>query len=392
MRKVNFKRFSLRPLTLPFLSFALAMFFGGLLIMFSDSTALKQISHPWSFLKAGGVAVWQSYLALFQGSIYNHNLATPHDAFLAFGPLSETLVSAAPLMLAGLSVALAFRAGLFNIGAQGQFIFGSIAASWIGFHFQMPIGIHVIVAIIAAIIAGAIWGGMVGLLKARTGSHEVIVTIMLNYVALYFLTWILGTTAFLRPGRRDPISPDVRTSSRLPLLFGHNYRINLGIFIGLGAAAFVWWLLSRSTWGFRFRAVGANSAAAKTAGISVPFVMTSAMAISGALAGLGGAVHILGSDFALTSGTAGDFGFDAITVALLGRARPLGTVFASLLFGALRAGGTTMQANTNTPIDIVLVIQALVVLFIAAPSVVKWVFRLKNLKSTGELAAKGWNG
>ncbi len=392
MRKLSIKRPSLRALTLPGLAFLLAMFFGALLIAFSDSKVLKNIGHPIAFIKAAGVAVWQSYLALFQGSIYNPNLATPHDSLLSWGPISETLVTAAPLMLAGLSVALAFRAGLFNIGAQGQFIFGSIAASYVGFHFHLPIGLHIIVAVVAAILAGSIWGGLVGLLKARTGAHEVIVTIMLNYVALYFLMYLLSTTPFLRPGRRDPISPDVLQSARMPLLLGSNYRINLGIFVALAAAVFVWWLLSRSTWGFRFRAVGANSAAAKTAGISVPFVMTAVMAISGALAGLGGAVHVLGSDFSLTSGTAGNFGFDAITVALLGRAKPMGVVFASILFGALRAGGGTMQANTDTPIDIVLVIQALVVLFIAAPSVVKWVFRLKNLKTTGELAAKGWNG
>ena len=392
MRKVNIKFQYFKALRLPALSFLLAMFFGGLLIVFSDSKTLKHIGHPWSFIKAGGVAVWQSYLALFEGSVYNPSLATPHDSLLAWYPLSETMVSAAPLILAGLSVALAFRAGLFNIGAQGQFIFGSIAASYVGFHFHLPAGIHVVAAVLAAIVAGALWGGLVGLLKARTGAHEVIVTIMLNYVALYFLMWLLGTTTFLRPGRRDPISPDVLPTSRMPLLAGSNYRVNFGIFVAVAAAFFVWWLLSRSTWGFRFRAVGANSAAAKTAGISVPFVMTAVMAISGALAGLGGAVHVLGSDFALTSGTAGNFGFDAITVALLGRAKPMGTVFASILFGALRAGGGTMQANTNTPIDIVLVIQALVVLFIAAPSVVKWVFRLKNLKTTGELAAKGWNG
>jgi simple sugar transport system permease protein len=138
--------------------------------------------------------------------------------------------------------------------------------------------------------------------------------------------------------------------------------------------------------------VGANAAAAKTAGISVPFVMTSVMAISGALAGLGGAVRVLGSDYSLTSGTAGNFGFDAITVALLGRAQPLGTVLASILFGALRAGGGTMQANTDTPIDIILVIQALVVLFIAAPALVRAIFRLKELKSSGDLTSKGWNG
>ena len=390
MRKLKFN--FLKPLVLPLLSFALAMFAGALLIAFSDSEALKKIGHPLQFLKIAGAAAGNSYLALFQGSVYNPNLATPHHPLLAFNPLSDTLVAAAPLILAGLSVALAFKAGLFNIGAQGQFIFGAIGAAYVGFHFKLPVGLHVLLALLAGVVLASIWGGAVGLLKAKTGAHEVIVTIMLNYVALYFLMYLLSTSAFLRPGRQDPIAPDVSNSARLPHLFGVNYRVSIGIFIALAAALFVWWLLSRSTWGFRFRAVGANTAAAQTAGISVPFVMTSAMVISGALAGLGGAVHVLGSDFALTSGTAGNFGFDAITVALLGRAQPLGTVFAAILFGALRAGGGTMQANTSTPIDIVLVIQALVVLFIAAPTIVRAVFRLKNLKSSGALVSKGWNG
>ena len=390
MRK--FKVGSLNALILPALSFLMAMIAGGLLIAFSDSAALKKIGHPLEFLKIAGAAVGNSYLALFQGSIYNPNLATPNNRFEAFYPLSETLVAAAPLILAGLSVALAFRAGLFNIGAQGQFIFGAIAAAYLGFHYQLPTFLHVILALLAGVIAAAIWGGAVGFLKARTGAHEVIITIMLNYVALYFLMWILSTSKFLRPGRLDPIAPEVNQSARLPRLFGADFRITISIFIALAAALFVWWLLSRSTWGFRFRAVGANAAAAQTAGISVPFVMTSAMAIAGALAGLGGAVRVLGSDFSLTAGTAGNFGFDAITVALLGRAQPMGTVFASLLFGALRAGGGTMQANTTTPIDIILVIQALVVLFIAAPTVIRGIFRLKELKSSGALVSKGWNG
>jgi simple sugar transport system permease protein len=390
MRKFSFS--SLRALLLPLLSFVMAMVIGGLLIAFSDAAALKKIGHPLEFLKIAGAAVGNSYLALFQGSIYNPNLVTDGNPLLAFYPLSETLVAAAPLILAGLSVALAFRAGLFNIGAQGQFIFGAIASAYVGFHFHLPIFVHVLAAIIAGVVAASIWGGVVGLLKARTGAHEVIVTIMLNYVALYFLNWILSTSRFLRPGRNDPIAPEVLESSRLPRIFGADFRITFSIFIALAAAVFVWWLLSRSTWGFRFRAVGANAAAARTAGISVPFVMTSVMAISGALAGLGGAVRVLGSDYSLTSGTAGNFGFDAITVALLGRAQPLGTVLASLLFGALRAGGGTMQANTTTPIDIILVIQALVVLFIAAPTVIRSLFRLKELKSSGALVSKGWNG
>jgi simple sugar transport system permease protein len=232
----------------------------------------------------------------------------------------------------------------------------------------------------------------VGLLKARTGAHEVIVTIMLNYVAGYFLLWLLGTTAFLRLGRQDPLAPEVRESARLPHLFGPELRANFGFIIALVAAAVIWWLLNRSTWGFRYRAVGANASASRTAGISVARVTTSVMFIAGALAGLGGAVQVLGSEYAMTSGIGGSFGFDAITVALLGRATPVGTVFAALLFGALRAGGLTMQSSTETPLDLVLVIQALVVLFIAAPALVKAIFKLRNVDSSQTIASKGWNG
>ena len=169
-------------------------------------------------------------------------------------------------------------------------------------------------------------------------------------------------------------------------------RINFGILIALAAAGFVWYLLNRTTWGFRFRAVGSNAAAARTAGISVAAVTTSIMAIAGALAGLGGAVQVLGSQYALTAGIGGSFGFDAITVALLGRANPVGTVFAAILFGGLRAGGLTMQSNTDTPLDLILIIQALVVLFIAAPAVVKAVFRMKALQTEAGVVSKGWNG
>lgn len=382
---------ALRTIALPSLAFFSALFVSGLLISFSDPKVLKLAGSPLRFLGAAFSASGKAYLALFEGSIYDPNLAHP-NFFSGFYPLSETLVSAAPLILTGLSVALAFRAGLFNIGAQGQFIFGAIGASVVGFKADLPVGIHVVAAILTAMIFAGLWGGFVGLLKARTGAHEVIVTIMLNYVASYFLLWLLSTTPFLRHGRQDPIAPPVKESARLPHLAGADLRVNAGILIALAAAAGVWWLLNRSTWGFRFRAAGANAAAAKTAGISVPLVTTMVMVIAGALAGLGGAVQILGSEYALTAGAGGSFGFDAITVALLGRANPIGTVFAALLFGGLRAGGLTMQANTETPIDLVLVIQALVVLFIAAPALVKAVFRLKELQAGSGVVSKGWNG
>jgi ABC-type uncharacterized transport system permease subunit len=232
-----------RKIALPALAFVLALFVSGLLIAFSDPKVLHLSRSPLKFLGAGLSSAGDAYLALFQGAIYDPNLA--HGGFLnGFYPFSETLVSAAPLILAGLSVALAFRAGLFNIGAQGQFIFGAIGASVVGFKANLPVGIHVIAAILTAMIFAAIWGGFVGFLKARTGAHEVIVTIMMNYIAGYFLLWLLSTTPFLRRGRQDPIAPEVRASARLPLLAGANMRVNAGILIALAAASAVWYLLN----------------------------------------------------------------------------------------------------------------------------------------------------
>ncbi len=377
---------------LPALSFVMAFVISGFVIAFSDSKVLKLASSPGKFITTALSTVGNAYLALFQGSVYDPNLAHGHGFLQGLYPLSETVVTATPLILTGLAVALAFQSGLFNIGAQGQFIFGAVAASYVGFHFTFTPVLHVALALIAGVLSAAIWGGIVGILKARTGAHEVIVTIMMNYIAGFFILWILKTTTFLRHGRIDPIAPEVNPSAQLPHLAGNNFRLHAGILIALAAAYFVWWLLNRTTIGFRFRAVGANAAAAKTAGISVGYVTIATMALCGALAGLGGAVHVLGSEYALTADIAGNFGFDAITVALLGRAKPLGTVFAALLFGALRTGGRTMQSNTTTPLDIVLVIQALIVLFIAAPTLVRYIFRIKNLKTQEALASKGWNG
>ena len=382
----------LQAIKLPGLSFFMAFTLTGLIIAISDAKVLAKFSSPLEFFKSALAAVGNAYLALFQGSVYDVNLTKGHTFIHGFYPLSETIVTATPLILTGLSVALAFKSGLFNIGAQGQFIFGAIGASYIGFHFHLPVGIHILVAALGGALFAAIWGGIVGLLKARTGAHEVILTIMMNYIASYFILWVLKTQSFLRPGRIDPIAPEVNQSARLPLLAGANFRLNFGIFIALAAAVFVWWLLTKTTIGFKFRAVGANGQAAKTAGISVPFVITSTMMICGALAGLGGAVQVLGSEYALNADIAGSFGFDAITVALLGRAQPLGTVFAALLFGALHAGGRTMQSSTGVPLDIVLVTQALVVLFIAAPAFVRYVFKIKKMNTSASLTSKGWNG
>ena len=381
-----------QAIKLPGLSFFMAFTITGLIIAVSDAKVLAKFSSPLDFITSAFASVGNAYLALFQGSVFDVTLIKGGSFIRGFYPLSETIVTATPLILTGLSVALAFKSGLFNIGAQGQFIFGAIGASYVGFNFELPIGIHILAAALTGAIFAAIWGGIVGILKARTGAHEVILTIMMNYIAAYFILWILKTQTFLRPGRLDPIAPEVNENARLPLLAGSGFRLNFGIFIALAAALFVWWLLTKTTIGFKFRAVGANAQAAKTAGISVPFVITSTMMICGALAGLGGAVQVLGSEYALNADIAGSFGFDAITVALLGRAQPLGTVFAALLFGALQAGGRTMQSNTGVPLDIVQVTQALIVLFIAAPAFVRYIFKIKKMKSTAALTSKGWNG
>ena len=381
-----------QAIKLPGLSFFMAFTITGLIIAVSDAKVLAKFSSPLDFITSALASVGNAYLALFQGSVFDVNLIKDGSFFQGFYPLSETIVTATPLILTGLSVALAFKSGLFNIGAQGQFIFGAIGASYVGFNFELPVGIHILAAALTGAIFAAIWGGIVGILKARTGAHEVILTIMMNYIAAYFILWVLKTQAFLRPGRLDPIAPEVNENARLPLLAGSSFRLNFGIFIALAAALFVWWLLTKTTVGFKFRAVGANAQAAKTAGISVPFVITSTMMICGALAGLGGAVQVLGSEYALNADIAGSFGFDAITVALLGRAQPLGTVFAALLFGALQAGGRTMQSNTGVPLDIVQVTQALIVLFIAAPAFVRYIFKVKKMNSSAALTSKGWNG
>ncbi len=388
-RMLNFLR---SRTLLPFLAFISAFFLGGLVIVLSDSEVMNQIKSPRKFLTSAAAKIGNSYLAVFQGSIFDINLARESGWLQGFYPMSETIVTTTPLILAGLSVALAFKSGLFNIGAQGQFIFGAIGASFIGFRYEFNPVIHVILAILAGVVLAGIFGGLVGLLKAKTGAHEVIVTIMLNYCASLFILWLLKTQVFLRPDRQDPIAPEVKPSAQLPKLLGVDQRVHFGIFISIAATVMVWWLINRSTLGFKFRAVGANANAARSAGISISSVTTITMFICGGLAGLGGAVHVLGTEYALTAGVAGSFGFDAITVALLGQATPIGTVFGAFLFGALQTGGRTLQSNTGTPLDIVQIIQALIVLFIAAPALMKGIFRIKKSINQSSMSAKGWNG
>ena len=346
-------------------AFVLAFVVGAVLMIVSDSGVRSKFTYffarPGDALNASADKVGGAYAALLQGSLGG------------YGPITETTAQAAPLICAGLGVGLAFRAGLFNIGAQGQAILGAILAAYVGFSLHLPPGIQLVVAIAAGLVGGALWGGLVGWLKARTGAHEVIVTIMLNYVAAGLLGYLLTTPAFQRPGRSDPISPIVDWNATLPRLQGG--QLHLGFVLALAAAVGVWWLLDRSTTGFTIRAVGANPHAAATAGMSVGRTTIITMALAGALAGLAGVQAALGPSASgvpvpLSGGIVGSVGFDAITVALLGRSKPLGTVLAGLLFGALHAGGLAMQSIAQTPLTLTTALQALIVLFVAAPALV----------------------
>jgi simple sugar transport system permease protein len=343
----------------------LAFVVGALLMIFSDTAVRSTFSYffaqPSDALSASWEKVSTAYGALIRGALGG------------YGPITETTAQAAPLISAGLGVGLAFRAGLFNIGAQGQAIIGAMLAAYIGFTWHLPPVIHLLVAILGGLIGGGFWGGIVGWLKARTGAHEVIVTIMLNYIAVGLLAYALTTTAFQRPGRTDPISPIVDWNATFPRLEGG--QLHLGFGLSLLAAVFVWWLLDRSTTGFAIRAVGANPHAAATAGMSVARTTVITMVVAGALAGLAGAQAALGPTASgvpvpLSAGIVGSIGFDAITVALLGRSKPLGTVLAGLLFGGLHAGGLAMQSIAQTPLTLTTVLQALIVLFVAAPALI----------------------
>ncbi len=368
---------------LTLLAFVMALAVSAVLIAVSDPDVVDAL--PYFFAAPGDAlgAMWESvstaYWSLLTGSVINPGADSVRGAF---APIGQTLVNAAPLIAAGLAFALPFRTGLFYIGGEGAIVLGAICAGYVGFAFDLPVGLHIVVAIAAGLIGGAVWGGIPGLLKARTGAHEVITTIMLNYVALYLIAYLLTTSSFQRPGRSDPISPVVAASAQLPALIP-GFRANLGIVLAVLGAIVMGWLLTRSTLGFRFRAVGSNPDAARNAGMSVGRSYVEVMLIAGAFAGLAGGIEVLGTQKTLTGGISAGLGFDAITVALLGRAQPLGTVLAGLLFGALRAGGIAMQGETGTPIDIVLVVQSLVVLFIAAPPLVRSVFRIKAVERGG---------
>jgi ABC-type uncharacterized transport system permease subunit len=385
-----------------FLAVVCGLLVGAVLIVVTTSVTL----HAWGHVGSDpGHAVGQSlstvgraYGALFTGSIFSPSqlhqaISSGHGWTTVLTPLSETLVSATPLILAGIGVALGFATGVFNIGGQGQLIAGALAATYVGFGVHLPIALHLPLVILAGAAGGAVAGFIPGILKARTGAHEVIVTIMLNYVFLDLLDYLLTTRPLQQPGQSNAISQVIPSSATLPHLAGSTLRVNLGLILALAVAAGASWLMRRSTLGFTFRVIGSNPDAGRTAGMDARRATVLVLTISGALVGLAGMATLAGTDFFISSGYGGDIGFNAITVALLGRNKPSGVVLGSLLFAALETGGRYMQAATSIPIDLTTVIQAVIVFFVATPALIREIFRLRQA-GAGKilLFTKGWAG
>jgi len=392
---------------MPILAIFTALVVGGIFVAAFDPDVWAAFG---TGLTAGLAAAWQSivqaYTALFEGafgspsriiegfSIYSQTGDTT-ELLRAIRPLTESLRIATPYIFAGLAVALGFRCGLFNIGAEGQYFIGGLASVFVGYSIKgLPWFIHLPLALVAGMAGGAVWAAIVGFLKAKTGAHEVINTIMLNYVAYRLADYLLQVGGpMARPGYR-PISPEIQPSAYLPQFFPDNpsISINVGLFLALAAVAVVYWLLFKTTLGFEIRAVGANPRAARTAGISVARSFVVAMAASGGLAGLAGAHDILGVIHYMPNAFFSGYGFDSIALALLGKSHPVGVLLASLLFGFLRAGAQRMQAPPAfVPIDIISVLQGLIIIFIAAPEVIRLIYRLRVPKEVGEaIFTRGW--
>lgn len=406
-KKKNFGQVFLEEVTrgsllVPILAIVTGLLLGGLLVAittegmytaFRDGAILEG-------LRTGLEAAWSAYKALFTGSIGDPSRMIaalqgndPLEVRRAFNPFLESLVQSTPYIFAGLAVALGFRSGLFNIGAEGQLFMGAIFSVYVGFSITgLPAIIHIPLALLAGALGGALWGFIPGILKAKTGGHEVINTIMMNYIAFRFSEWLLRGP-LKRPGSANPVSPTIQDSAKLFRFFEEPIRFHAGFFVALVVAALVYWFLFKTKWGFDLRTVGANPDAARYAGMNSSRSIMLAMFLSGGLAGLAGANEVLGVNHNLALAFSSGYGFDSIALALLGKSHPLGVVLSAILFGTLRNGAVRLQVAAGVPIDIISVMQALILAFIAAPAIVRTIYRLRAPEEIEEgVFVRGWGG
>lgn len=360
---------NLQPVLVPFYAIVVALVVAGIVIVLIGKNPIE------------------AYWALLRGMFGNPDR------------IAASLGRSTPFIGAALAVAFAFKAGLFNIGAEGQLLVGATVAAWVGtfsWLAGLPGPILVPIILLAGVLGGGIWGGIPGFLKARTGAHEVIVTIMLNNIAILFIRWMVGS--------RDPVILRDMTASvprtatlpdagRLPEIISSAPPLHVGFLIMIGLSAVVWFILKRTTFGFEVRTVGTNPNAAKYAGMSVNRTIVAVMAISGAFAGLAGAGEISGTHGYLSPGVFAAIGFDSIAIALLARANPYAIIATAILWGSMLSGAGLMQQEAGLSIDAVRIVQALVLLFVAADVIVRWIFRMRR-EGAGGLApaqmSQGW--
>ncbi len=395
----------LRSLTLPGLAVLTALLMGGIILMVTDKAVFEAMGQG-RILQGIGLAFanWgKAYWALYEGALGNPvRILTAIGQGLSGGGLqpllsavrgpSDTLVQSVPYIFAGLAVAIGFRAGLFNIGVEGQIGIGWMASVVVGFSLKsFPAYILLPLAILAGMIAAGVWAGIAGWLKARTGAHEVITTIMLNYISYRLSEWLLcGPLENVQGTCR---TQDIAVAAQLPRFLGHPVTVHWGFILAIAAVLLSAWYLFKTTWGFELRTVGANPHAAKYGGMNVAKNIILTMFLSGCLAGLAGVSQGLGITHNIALGFQAGYGFDSIALALLGKSHPFGVLAASLLFGVLRAGASRMQSVAGVPTEIVQIVQSMVIIFIAAPAIIQSIYRLRKLRrDETEVAVltRGW--
>lgn len=404
LKRIFVRRGFLSSIGLPLLAVFTALVIGAFIIASTNLEVLAAwrnvFSDPETALSLTWTTIRASYLALFEGAFGQpeallegvralRETGETQPLFDALRPLGESLVITTPYIFAGLAVALGFRGGLFNIGAEGQLFMGGLASVYVGFTLTgLPIYIHLPLAVLAGILAGGLWGAIPGWLKAKTGAHEVINTIMMNYIA-FRLTDYLLSGPMARPDGL-PITPQVLPSAHLPALLPSPVRAHAGFFIALIMVGVVYWFLWRTTKGLEIRMAGANPHASRYAGIRIAPIIVLTMTLSGALAGMAGVSQVLGVDHRMVRAFSSGYGFDSIALALLGNSHPVGVLLASLLFGFLRGGAARMQSVAGTPVEIIRIIQGIVIIFVAAPVIIRAIYRLREARAEDKVELPTW--